>query len=93
MVCVRVSVSVSVSVCVCVSVCVHQENLLILGLVVCVHEALAVEELGHDVGLEGHVKRRAGLLALKQVGMVAHLRTQTHTRPFSMDTHTHTHFA
>ena len=74
--------------CVCVCVWAHREDLLILGLVVRVHEALAEEELGHDVGLEGHVKRRARLLALKQVGMVAHLRTQTHIRPLSMNTHT-----
>lgn len=50
-------------------------DLLVLGLVVCVDEAMAVEELRHDVGLQGHVERRACLLALKQVGVITHLHT------------------
>lgn len=41
-----------------------------------VDEAVAVQELGHDVGLQGHVEGRARLLALEQVGVVAHLQGQ-----------------
>lgn len=48
-------------------------NLLVLGLVVCVDEAMTIEELRHDVGLDGHVERRACLLALKQVRVITHL--------------------
>ena len=39
-------------------------------------EAVAVEELGHDVGFQEHVVRRAGLLALEQVRVVTDLHTQ-----------------
>ncbi len=38
-------------------------------------EAMTVEELRHDEGLERHVERRACLLALKQIGVVTHLHT------------------
>lgn len=41
-----------------------------------VQEAVTVQELWHDVGLEGHVERRACLLTLKQVRVVAHLHKQ-----------------
>lgn len=37
-----------------VSVC---KNSLFPGLIVRVNEAMTVEELAHDVGLEGHVER------------------------------------
>lgn len=37
---------------------------------------MAVEELGHDVGFQEHVVRRASLLALEQVRVVTHLHTQ-----------------
>lgn len=54
------------------------KNLLVFGLVMCLDEAMTVEELRHDVGLEGHVERRACLLALKQVRVVTHLHTSRH---------------
>lgn len=53
-------------------------NLLVFGLSVCVDEAMTVEELRHDVGLERHVERRACLLALKQVRVVTHLHIHRH---------------
>lgn len=46
----------------------------------CVDEAMTVEELGHDVGPEGHVEGRACLLALEQVRVVAHLHKSRYTR-------------
>lgn len=53
------------------------KRLLVLGLVVCVDEAVPVEELRHDVGFEVHVERRASFLALKQVRVVTHLHKNT----------------
>jgi len=61
-------------------------DVLVPGLVVRVDEAVTEEELRHGVGLQGHVERRARLLALKQVRVVTHLHTHTRTH-----THTHTH--
>ena len=72
-VCIGCSLSLRVSVSYIV-----WKYLLVFGLVVSVEEAMTVEELGHDVGLEGHVERRACLLALKQVRVVTHLHTGRH---------------
>lgn len=49
------------------------KNLLVFGLVMRMDEAITEEKLGHDVRFEGHVERRARLLALKQVRVVTHL--------------------
>lgn len=73
LVCIGCSLSLRVSVS-----SIVWKHLLVFGLVVSVEEAVTVEELGHDVGLEGHVERRACLLALKQVGVVTHLHTGRH---------------
>lgn len=55
------------------------KDLLVFGLVVCMNKAVTVQELRHDVGLQGHVERRACLLALKQVWVVTHLHAQANT--------------
>lgn len=55
-------------------VCVRVPVLLVCGLAVSAEEAVAVEELGQNVGRDGHVERRARLLPLKQVRVIAHLQ-------------------
>lgn len=52
-----------------------QRNVLVLGLVAHVDQTMTVEKLGNDVWLDRHVERGAGLLTLKQVRVVANLRT------------------
>lgn len=52
-------------------------HVLVSGVVVRVDEAVTEKELGHGVGLEGHVEGGARLLALKQVRVVTHLQVHT----------------